>query len=92
MHNVSYWFKAKRDLKEIKQFIAQDNIFYARKVVETIVWFANVNLSLFPLLWKEVSSSAHLREVVEPTFRYRIVYSFDWIQVHIVSIFKYKDF
>jgi len=47
--------QAREDLKAIKDFIGKDNVGMSLRVMESILFFAN-NLSLFPLIGKEVES------------------------------------
>ncbi|HMT26991.1 MAG TPA: type II toxin-antitoxin system RelE/ParE family toxin [Candidatus Absconditabacterales bacterium] len=92
MHSVIFSSRGLSDIDQIREFIAQENSFYAEKVAETIFGFINSHLSYFPLLGKEISLYKHLREIVEPTFKYRIIYTFDGSQVIIYAVFKYKEF
>ena len=91
MLNIVYSNRASNDIDEIKSFISKDNEYYADKVIETIFNFTN-NLWLYPLLGKEISITWWLREIVEPIFRYRIIYKFNGADIVIISILKYKDF
>lgn len=90
MRNIFYFPQAKNDLTEIKHFIAQDNNDMAVRVIETIFVFIN-NLSLFPLIGKELLEEMQLREIIEPTYKYRIIYEFDGEDIWIYSVFKYKN-
>ena len=90
MHKIIYSPSSLKDLQEIKDFIQKDNPYYAWKVIETIFFFVNM-LSIFPLIWKESNSKSWFREITEPTFRYKIIYWFDWKDIYISTIFKYKN-
>lgn len=90
MHNIIYLPQSKKDLKEIKEFIIQDNKNQAIRVIENILLFTN-NLSLFPLIWKEISNKLKLREIIEPTYRYKITYKYYKENIYIYSISKYKN-
>jgi len=83
MHNIIYSTQANKDIEDIRKFIAN-------KVIEKLFFFINT-LSLFPLIWKEISEKLWYREITEPTFRYTIIYEIDWNNVYIMSIFKYKN-
>jgi hypothetical protein len=48
-------------------------------------------LSIFPKQWKPLDKEKSIRLVVEPTFRYRIIYKISWTTIYIVSISKYKQ-
>lgn len=90
MYSVLYTKTALQDLQNIEKFISKDNICYAYKVVETIFHAAN-NLSLFPYLWKEMFDRSWLREIVEPSFWYRIFYMFADKKIYILTIGKYRN-
>lgn len=90
MYSVLYTKTALQDLQNIETFISQDNKYYAHKVVENIFHFAN-NLSLFPFLWKEIAYRSWLREIVEPSFGYRIFYLFTNKKIFIITIGKYRN-
>lgn len=89
MYNVLYTKTALQDLQNIETFISQDNKYYAHKVVDSIFHSAN-NLSLFPYLWKEIVHKSWLREIVEPSFGYRIFYLFADKKIFIIAIGKYR--
>jgi len=90
MHNIVFSKRAKKDLEDILEFISLDNEYFWNKVTETIIVFINHNLSYFPLLWKPFENE-NLREILEPTFRYRIIYTFSNDQIEIIAIFKYRN-
>jgi plasmid stabilization system protein ParE len=56
MLNLIYSARASNDLDDIRSYIADDNEYYADKVVETIFAFAN-NLATFPMMGKEISTT-----------------------------------
>jgi len=86
---VLYTKTALQDLQNIETFISQDNKYYAHKVVESIFHSAN-NLLLFPYLWKEIFGKTWLREIIEPSFGYRIFYLFTSKNVFIITVGKYR--
>lgn len=90
MHKVIFSPQAANDLDQLWNFIAEDNEYYASKVLDTVFWFA-AQLAIFPLLGQENPHDTSLRSVVEPTFRYRISYGIKNDVVMIYAIFKYKD-
>ena len=91
MHSIIFSKRAKRDLEDILDFISLDNDYFWNKVTETIIVFINHNLCYFPLLWKPFENK-NLREILEPTFKYRIIYTFSNDQIEIIAIFKHKNF
>lgn len=82
--------QALKDLEDIKNFIARDNHNMATRVIETIFFFIN-NLTLFPVIGKTSNSIIWCREIVEPTFRYTIIYEFDGKDIYITAVFKYRN-
>ena len=57
------------DLKEIFEYIAFDNPFYAREVVNKI-YYSIEFLETFPFLWKERKDN--IRELVESQYKFRV--------------------
>ncbi len=90
MHNIFYTPQAQKDLADIHTFITNDDPQIAIKVIETIFFYIN-NLSLFPHIGKQSHSQLWCREIIEPTFRYRIIYEYNGTDIWILSIFKYKN-
>jgi hypothetical protein len=90
MHNIIITKTVKAQLEEIHKFIAKDNSIYADKVCETIVWFIGGILCVFPHIGKPFSQQWIL-EVIEPWFKYKIVYIDTWTDIIIVNIYKYQD-
>ena len=90
MHKIFYTRKARSNLEEIKNFIALDNWYYAEKVIERISAFIDSYLSIFVEWGKEIDGKEQIRIIIEPTFRYRIVYKIINMNVYVVSISKYK--
>ncbi len=90
MYKIYYTHKSRRNLEEISKFIALDNSYYAQKVIERITFFVDSYLSLFEKWGKLISWEENIRIIIEPTFRYRIVYKIIDNNIYIVSISKYK--
>ncbi len=90
MFNVFYSEDSLIDLKEIADFISQDNPFYANKVID-IIYDSIEKLEIFPLLWKE--RKENLREIIDPKYWFRIIYELNTESkiINIISIFKYKN-
>lgn len=90
LRNVVITKSAKAHIEQIHTFIAQDNRLYADKVCDTILWFISWMVSIFPNLWKKISEQWFL-EIVEPNFRYKIVYIDTWKDIIITAIYKYQN-
>ena len=90
MYKIIYKPSSLSDLNEIFYYISQDNFQIATKVQETIFNFIN-NLALFPMLWKQNWNNFLLREVIEPAFKYRIIYKIEDDTVFILWVFKNKN-
>lgn len=88
MHNIKFYKKALEEYNEIWEFIAKDNLFYANKVLSNIDNTIDI-IATFPNIWKLINKTYRL--VVEPEYKYKIVYKIYKETVYIVSIFKYKD-
>ena len=82
---------ANEDLIQIKKYISTDNEFYAKKVINSILYTINRQLLYFPKIWKEVDKLENLREIIETNYKFRIIYMIDWNNIHIISIFKHRN-
>jgi len=88
MHKVIFSLQAEEDMFAIHDFIAEDNPLYANKVVESL--FAScMQLAYFPAMGTLLSDN--VRMIVEPTFRYTIIYKFEKEAVQISTISKYRN-
>ncbi|MDD2870576.1 MAG: type II toxin-antitoxin system RelE/ParE family toxin [Candidatus Gracilibacteria bacterium] len=90
MYKIIYKPLALKDINDIYNYIILDNIQVAIKVQETIFNFINY-LALFPMLGKQNGNNHNLREIIEPAFKYRIIYKIENNTVFIVGIFKNKN-
>jgi plasmid stabilization system protein ParE len=88
MHKVVFSPNAENDLHGIYDFIALDDPIYAQKVTEAIV-STTMQLVYFPSMGTALSQSS--RMVVEPTFRYTVIYRVYDDVVYISTISKYKN-
>ena len=88
VYKVEFYRKAKIEYNEIWKYIAQDNLFYANEVLDHIDK-SIVTICIFPLIWKDVWE--WLRLIVEPKYKYNVVYRVIWEKIYIVSVFKYKN-
>ena len=84
-----YTHQAQKDIHEIQQFIAKDNKTYADKVTENILWFIWGVLSAFPKLGHSINTN--LFEIIEPTFKYKIIYTLNKNNITIIAIFKRQN-
>ncbi len=89
MHNISYTHQAQKDLHHIYDYIAQDNDFYAEKVVQHIVWFINGMLATFPHIGQHIDNNLH--DITEPTFKYKIIYTISDDTITIIGVYKRQD-
>lgn len=87
MYKVKLLKIAINDLNNISDYIALDNPFQAKVVIENI-WQSMTYLEMFPFLWKEIKN--WFREILAK-HKYRVVYKVNKNTVYIVSVFKYKD-
>ena len=88
MFKIVYWEGSIEDLKQIFHYIAQDNPFYGTEVVNKIYDSIEL-LEIFPYIWKERKDN--IREIVEPQYKFRIFYKINDKEIHIISIFKWKN-
>ena len=80
--------EASLDYITIWEYIAKDNLFYANEVLNKIDSSIETILD-FPFIWKEIEN--WLRIIIEPIYKYKIVYEVRKDIIYIVSIFKYKN-
>lgn len=80
--------KALREYEEIFAYISEDNLFYANKVLNSIDETIDTILE-FPYIWKQLNKIHRI--IIEPQYKYKIVYRIYEDIIYIVSIFKYKN-
>ena len=88
MYKIAFFDDAKADYLEIWKYIAQDNLYYANEVLNKIDSSINT-IANFPFIWKEMKN--WLRLIVEPTYKFKIIYDIKKDFIYIISIFKYKN-
>lgn len=88
MHSIKLLKSAEEDLKNISNYISEDNSYQAKLVLNSIKNSINY-LLLFPFLWKERKD--WLREIIDKNYKYRIFYKVSNTTVYIISIFKFKN-
>ncbi len=89
MFEIVYTEQALQDLENIRDYIAKDNPWYAQKVLDDVTNFISVRVSLYPQIGRSMSSG--VRRVIEPNFKYNIVYRCKGEQIVVYSVFKYKN-
>lgn len=87
MFKIKFLKTATLDLAEISNYIALDNPFQSKIVLQNI--YSNIKyLEMFPFLWKERKD--WLRELIAK-HKYRVFYRIEKNNILIISVFKYKD-
>jgi plasmid stabilization system protein ParE len=89
MHKVEFSDEAKNEYIEIWEYIWEDNLYYANEVLNKIDSTISTIL-LFPFIWKEVEK--WYRKIIEPTYKFKIIYKIIWDVIYIVSIFRYRNY
>jgi len=88
MFKVIFYNDAQIDYIELWQYIADNNLYYANEVLNKIDKSIETICS-FPFIWKDMWYNKRL--LVEPTYKFKIVYEVKWNIIYIISIFKYKN-
>ena len=89
MYKIIYTKESEDNMSDIFNYISNDNDFYAAKVLLSIKSTIDI-LKLFPLSWTIINSN--IRIIVDSKYRYSIYYSFNWKEVVILYLWKYKKF
>ena len=88
MPRVEFSKKASLEYFTIGEYIAKDNLFYANEVLNKIDKSIDTIL-LFPFIWNEID--LWIRMIVEPTYKFKIVYEIRKDYIYVLSVFKYKN-
>lgn len=88
MYKIKYTKESEDNLANIFDYISKDNTFYAVKVLQNIKTTIDI-LKLFPLSGSEIDKN--IKMIVDTKYRYRIIYYFNWEEILILSISKYKN-
>jgi plasmid stabilization system protein ParE len=88
MFNVEFSFEAENEYIQIWKYIAQDNLFYSIEVLNKID-SSITTICTYPMIWKDIGDNNRL--IVEPKYRYKIIYTIFKDYIYIISIFKYKN-
>jgi len=90
MLNIEFQELAHENLDFIFSYIAENDKIIAIKVIQKINNTIK-NLELFPYMWKP--TIWRLREIIEPKYKFRIIYYLNEEEktITIISIFKNKN-
>ncbi|MDP2090888.1 MAG: type II toxin-antitoxin system RelE/ParE family toxin [Candidatus Gracilibacteria bacterium] len=88
MFNVEFSNEANLEYISIGEYIAKDNLFFANEVLNRIDSSIETIL-MFPMIGKEIDKG--IRMIVEPIYKYKIVYEVRIDTIYVLSIFKYKN-
>lgn len=89
MYKIVYTKESENNMSDIFDYISEDNDFYAAKVLQNIKQTIDI-LKLFPSSWTIITQS--VRIIVDTKYRYSIYYNFNWKEVVILYIWKYRKF
>ena len=88
MYNIEFSSQSLSNIDDIRNYISNDNIIIANKVIDSILNTIQY-LSLFPKLWE--NKNWRFREIVEPVYKYKIRYKIINNIVYIITIYKFKN-
>ena len=88
MYKIKILRKAENNLIETFNYISLDNTNYAKIVLDSIKKSINY-LSKYPFLWKKIDDN--LRQIVEPKYKFKIIYKVSKNIIYIVAVFKNKN-
>lgn len=89
MYKIKYTKESENNLSYIFEYISDDNIFYAAKVLQNIKSTIDI-LKLFPLSW--IIIDENIRMIVDTKYWYSVYYAFSWKEVVVLYIWKYRKF
>ncbi len=89
MYKIIYTKESENNMSDIFDYISDDNDFYAAKVLQSIKSTIDI-LKLFPLSW--IIINENVRIIVDSKYRYSIYYSFNWKEVVVLYLWKYRKF
>ena len=88
MLRVEFSQEANLEYMGVWEYIAKDNLFFANEVLDKIDSTIETIL-IFPMIWKEIENN--IRMIVEPIYKYKIVYEVKNDYIYILAVFKYKN-
>lgn len=84
--NVEWSARARTDMRELRTYIAQDSLHYARRFIEKIVKAVEA-LTQHPQLGRKVPEAEGREDIRELLFQnYRIIYHIKVDQIYIVTV------
>lgn len=88
MYKIVITDDALEDLASISEYIASDNLFYAKKVGNDILKSVGF-LETFPFIWKQIEDWIY--QIVNPKYKFKIVYKVDDKMLLILAIFREQE-
>lgn len=88
MYKIVITDDALEDFASISEYIASDNLFYAKKVGNDILKSVGL-LETFPFIWKQIEDWIY--QIVNPKYKFKIVYRFDRNTLLILAIFREQE-
>lgn len=71
MYKIRFYKNASLNYYKIFEYISQDNLFYANKVLKNIDETIDMLID-FPNIWKKLNNNHRI--IIEPQYKYKIVY------------------
>ncbi len=89
MHKIIFSQEAKNNISDIEHFISIESTLWATKVLSSIKGMIDY-LKVLPEIWRPIGND--VRQLVEPKYKYRIIYTF-WEKdsIIILNIIKYQN-
>ena len=88
MYKIVITNDALENLANISEYIALDNLFYAKKVEVDILKSINF-LENFPLIWKQIEPWIY--QIINPKYKFKIVYKINGNILLIIAIFREQE-
>lgn len=88
MYKIIFLDRAKFNYLWIWDYIALDNLFYSKEVLDKIDKCIDILVD-FPYIWKDLDWTH--RQIVEPNYKFKIVYKIEIEIIYIVAIFREQD-
>lgn len=88
MRKIFYAQEAGDNLAGIFEFIAEDNLFHAAKVITDIKSTIDI-LKIFPFVGSSVDKNT--RMIVDPDHKYKVVYQIKGNNIYVLAISKYRN-
>ena len=88
MYRIIITDDALENLVSISEYIALDNLFYAKKVEVDILKSIKF-LESFPLIWKQIE--LWIYQIINPKYKFKIVYKINGNILLILAIFREQE-